>query len=208
MDYCVYITTYSGNKLPKYYVGSSSVDKVLEGYRGTVLSKNYKKIWNEELKQNPHLFETEIVSKHSTRTEALTEEKRIQIKNDVVKSANWINMAYAAPNGFFGRDTSRENHPLYQIGHTDETRKKISENHHDVKGSNNPMFGKTSYVVIDPEGNEHFILAGINKWCKDRNLNYGHIRAVAMGERNHHKKHTARIMTQEEKNLGLGTIIE
>lgn len=34
------------------------------------------------------------------------------------------------------------NYEKNKKGHSEETKKKISENHHDVSGSNNPMFGK------------------------------------------------------------------
>jgi hypothetical protein len=36
----VYRTEYFGSKLPKYYIGSSSVAKVESGYKGSVCSKN------------------------------------------------------------------------------------------------------------------------------------------------------------------------
>ena len=44
MKYCTYLTTYSGSKLPKNYVGSSSVERVENGYRGSVLSEKWKEI--------------------------------------------------------------------------------------------------------------------------------------------------------------------
>lgn len=36
-----------------------------------------------------------------------------------------------------------ENHPMYGRHHTEESKLKMSENHADVSGSKNPMFGKT-----------------------------------------------------------------
>lgn len=146
MKYCTYITTYTGHKMPGNYVGSSSIEKIINGYRGSVLSKKWKKIWKQELKENPHLFTTTIRTKHETREEALNEELRYQIENNVVKSTDWINESYAQPNGFFGRDVSGSNHPLYGIGHSTEGRKNISKNHADVSGSNNPMYGK-GYIM-------------------------------------------------------------
>jgi NUMOD3 motif. len=35
-----------------------------------------------------------------------------------------------------------EMHPMYGKNHSEETKRKISENHHDVSGENNPMYGK------------------------------------------------------------------
>jgi hypothetical protein len=51
--YCTYLTIYSGNKLPPFYIGSTSVNRISNGYHGSVSSKRYKSIWLEELKTNP-----------------------------------------------------------------------------------------------------------------------------------------------------------
>lgn len=93
--YCTYLTTYSGDKLPPLYIGSTSVQKIEEGYHGSVSSKKYKQIWESELKENPHLFETQILTTHETREEALEEEMRLQELHDVVNSDLYINMALA-----------------------------------------------------------------------------------------------------------------
>lgn len=56
-NYCVYLTIYSGSKLPPFYIGSGTLDKILnKGYRGSVTSKQFKKIWSQELKfyHNPY----------------------------------------------------------------------------------------------------------------------------------------------------------
>jgi len=45
LEYCVYHTKYIGDKMPNNYVGSSSVHKVECGYKGSVKSKKWKKIW-------------------------------------------------------------------------------------------------------------------------------------------------------------------
>lgn len=93
--YCTYLTTYSGDKLPPLYIGSTSVQKIQEGYHGSVNSKKYRDIWLSELSENPHLFETQILTTHSTREEAFDEEIRYQIEHDVVNSDLYINMAVA-----------------------------------------------------------------------------------------------------------------
>ena len=49
--------------MPANYIGSSSVDKVLnKNYHGSVASKRYKAIWLSELLLHPELFSTVIVS--------------------------------------------------------------------------------------------------------------------------------------------------
>lgn len=111
--YCVYLTEYYGDKMPKAYIGSSSVEKVMSGYRGSVSSIKYKNIWRKELKQNPWLFRTIILRKYTTRQEALAAENRMQKECDVVKSDFFINQSFANKNGFFGMDTSGSNNPNY-----------------------------------------------------------------------------------------------
>ena len=122
LPYCVYLTTYSGNKLPMFYIGSSSIEKIQKGYKGSVSSKKYKHTWKEELKQNPQHFKTHIISYHTTRIEATKRENELQIKLNVVKSPLYTNTSNAIPNGVYG----------------------VS-----MKGKNNPMFGKTRIVATE-----------------------------------------------------------
>ena len=100
-QFCVYHTTYSGNLLPQNYIGSSSVDKVLnKNYHGSVASERYADIWKSELKLHPELFSTYIVSYHDTRPNATWKELQVQKTLNVVKSYLFINRAYAKVNGW------------------------------------------------------------------------------------------------------------
>lgn len=112
--YCVYLTIYRGNKLPPFYIGSSSVDKVNNGYNGSVRSKKFTGIWKEEQKNNKHLFITKIISTHAKRKEATEFECKIQKKLDVIKNPLYINLAIASRNGFFGFDVSGKNNPMHK----------------------------------------------------------------------------------------------
>jgi hypothetical protein len=80
---------------------------------GSIKSKKYKDIWNLELKVNPNLFSIEIISYHDTRLDAIHKELQIQKIFNVAKNPLFVNMAYAAPNGFFGMDVSGKNNPNY-----------------------------------------------------------------------------------------------
>lgn len=75
--YCTYITTYSGNKLPPFYIGYSKVCKVKNGYNGSVTSKIYKEIWNYERKNNLYLFKTKILKTFYDIKEAQAHELKL-----------------------------------------------------------------------------------------------------------------------------------
>ena len=111
--YCVYLTVYRGNKLPPFYIGSTNIDKINKGYRGSVRSKKYRSIWEHEAKRFPELFKTLIISKHNNRKDALKHELNIQKSLDVVKNPLYVNQSLASTNGFFGRDVSGMNNPNY-----------------------------------------------------------------------------------------------
>ena len=128
--YCVYLTIYLGNKLPMFYIGSTSISKLNSGYRGSVLSKKYKETWNYELSTNPHLFETKIISYHDTREHAFDKEETLQRLLNVVPSELYINESYA--NGGFsmaGKSLSEEHkQKLSKIMKSDEMKSKLSPN--------------------------------------------------------------------------------
>ena len=109
MRYVVYLTTYKGDRLPPKYIGSTNEEKALSGnYFGSVTSLKWKDTFNEEVKNNKHLFSLEILSYHDTRNEAIDEECRLQKLNDVVKSGEYFNQSYATKNGYFGFGTVTE----------------------------------------------------------------------------------------------------
>lgn len=76
-------------------------------------SKEYKEIWVRELKENPHLFKTKIISKHNIRKEAIEKEFILQKALNVVKSSLYINKSFAMKNGFFGMEVPKESHHSY-----------------------------------------------------------------------------------------------
>ncbi|UQS94005.1 hypothetical protein ABNavy1_183 [Acinetobacter phage AB-Navy1] len=155
MKYCTYMTVYYGDLMPRRYIGSSSIDRILSGYKGSVKSAKWKTIWRNEIKNRPHLFKTRVLSVFDSRDEALNAELRLHIKYDVVKSEKYINMAIAQPNGFFGMSKSGTNL-------TSSHKRKISQSLAGKKrgkykpmsalgrehisratsGKNNPMYGK------------------------------------------------------------------
>jgi hypothetical protein len=104
---------YSGNKLPPFYIGSTSCQRLDSGYIGSVGSKKYKKIWLSEKRNNPELFVVKIISKHNTRTEALERERDLQVKLNVLRNPLYVNQSIAAPRGYAGMDVKKELNPNY-----------------------------------------------------------------------------------------------
>ena len=97
--YCTYLTIYTGNNLPPFYIGSTSVDKINKGYRGSVASKKYMDIWKQELGLHPDLFKTIILTRHETREDAQDKEIVFHEAFSVARNPLYINMAHA--NGKF-----------------------------------------------------------------------------------------------------------
>lgn len=138
--FVVYLTSYRGNKLPPFYIGSTSMDAIAAGYRGSVKSKVYKSIWASEISNNPHLFSTKTIAVYETRKAALECEQRLQLALNVIKSPMYVNRSIAAPNGFFGRSVESELNPFFGKKHSKESINKMKAS---KEGHLNPMFGKT-----------------------------------------------------------------
>lgn len=93
--YCVYLTTYRGNRLPPFYIGSKDIKSVNSGYRGSVTSKEHRAVFKTELTTNNHLFNTRIISVHSTREEAYLAERKIHTALQVHTNPLYINKTIA-----------------------------------------------------------------------------------------------------------------
>lgn len=95
--YCIYLTIYLGDKLPPFYIGSTSIDKINKGYHGSVTSAKFKNIWQSELKYNRHLFHTFIIPTEPVESiiHKLELEAKWQLAFDVVASDMFINQRIA-----------------------------------------------------------------------------------------------------------------
>lgn len=109
-EFCVYLVWHNSSfekqrnpKLPLFYIGSGNTQKILDGkYYGSVCSKKYKEIYQNEVKENPELFDVIILDQYENRKIATKIEHDLQVKYGAVKSPVFINMSLAAPNGFCG----------------------------------------------------------------------------------------------------------
>jgi hypothetical protein len=149
--YCTYLTIYRGNKLPPFYIGSSSVENINKGYHGSVCSRKYKQTWTDEIRNNPHLFTTKIVTTHSSRKEATDKERIFQKQLNVVCSSMYINQSIAAPNGYYGNPEKK----------TDLTRKKMSTN-------NSRYWTKKTF---SEEHKENLRKSGLGRKCSQQTKN-------------------------------------
>lgn len=125
-DFVVYLTVYSGDLHPPYYIGSTSKKRLDKGYSGSVASKKWKSLVLQNKKENPSQYCTFILSEHNKRYDALLEEERVQRLHDVVKSCDFYNESFACANGYFGRDVSGINNPMFGKQTSDKTRKAAS----------------------------------------------------------------------------------
>lgn len=95
--FTVYITTYLGDRMPPFYMGSTSFARLAKGYHGSVSSAKWSGIWKEEIKNNPHLFKTQAIPDATAETakEIVAVERDWQKLFDVVNDPDFINEAYA-----------------------------------------------------------------------------------------------------------------
>ena len=138
MKYITYITIYAGEKLPTFYIGSTSLDKHINFYHGTVKSNKYQSIYEQELIEHPELFDSCIIDEFDTREEATFCEYYYQKLYNVVRSDQFFNMAFANVNGCFGMDVSDKFNPFYKHKHSTKSLKLQSEA---KMGELNPMYG-------------------------------------------------------------------
>ena len=130
--YCVYLTIYRGNKLPPFYIGSTSIELITgkKQYKGSVASKHLVHIWKSELKINPQLFCVKILSMHDTRQEAYDAEDKLLRARNAVNSGFYMNARCAKGLGYHPKGSDS---PRFKVPHTAEAKAKISKVHKNKK---------------------------------------------------------------------------
>lgn len=140
--FCTYLTIYSGDMMPKYYLGSTSIENIINNnYYGSISSKRFKTIFKNELKNNPELFDIIILTEHDNRKDALKQELIYQIKVDCVRNNDYINRSLAKPNGYFGFNGAGIESNVYGLKRSKDSKEKYRLAN---LGENNPQYGKPS----------------------------------------------------------------
>lgn len=142
-NYSVY---YHQNKINnKLYIGISKNVKKRWSSNG-VQYKNSKKLYNAIRKYGWDNFYHEIIASNLTKEEAENFERLLISKLDTINNGyNSCEGGGLPPvmkgenNPFFGNHSmSGKNHHFYGKKHTEETKLKMSKNHYDSSGKNNP----------------------------------------------------------------------
>lgn len=126
-NFAVYLIIYSGQKHPPFYIGSTTIKRLENGYRGSVRSSRWKDVYAKEVKENPEAYSYYILARTDSRKHALELEKKLQLFYNVVKSDLYVNRAIASVNGFFGVSMKGENNPMHGKRASDKTKEAISK---------------------------------------------------------------------------------
>lgn len=132
----------------KKYIGkhSGKFEDILFTYFGSSIH-----LRNAIKKYGVHNFSYSILAEASSEDKAYMIEKKLTLEFDVANNKNFYNMKPG------GKGNSKGTH------FSEETKKKISKNHHDVSGSNNPMYGKKhSKKVVD------FLKKNTTRWINEK----------------------------------------
>jgi hypothetical protein len=78
---------------------------------------------------------------------------------------------------------------LHRKPHKESSKKIISEKkkQHLQNKLNQPLWGRSTYKITDPDGKVYIVSGGWKEWCLERNLNPSNLRKVALGERSSSK---------------------
>lgn len=147
-QYCVYLTIYRGNKLPMFYIGYTRLDKISNGYRGSVSSKEYKYIWRQELKQNKHLFDIRIIKMFDNIEMAAIYEEKLIYQLNAHNNPLYINLSASGRGGWkiglLSNEVRKETNKKISAALTGkklsiEHRKSLSDSHKGQKAWNKGM---------------------------------------------------------------------
>ena len=182
--WCVYMHTNKINN--KVYVGQTCLNPERRWRKDGAGYKNCTYFWRAIQKYGWDSFEHIIVAENLTKEEADTMEKDLIALYDTTNILKGYNLTCGGDNTEL----------------TEEVRKKISENHADVSGENNPFYGKSH----SEETKEKIRIKNKVNFAKENNPMYGVHRygeSAPMYGKHHTKETKIKIgMTRKGKYVG------
>ncbi|QIW87864.1 homing endonuclease [Agrobacterium phage OLIVR5] len=100
-EFCVYLIVNSSEILAPFYIGQTSTSKFLGDYFGSVASRKWRKLYNEELSKDSSRFRKKVLYTFDSKKEAIDKETEILKHFDAHKSRLFINMNIGGSE-FFG----------------------------------------------------------------------------------------------------------
>jgi hypothetical protein len=96
------------------------------------------------------------------------------------------------------KSAERAKSGLHKIPHSEESKKLISQKKKEIlkDKTKHPLWGKTTYEVISPNGEKFIVSGGWKEWCFSRNLNSSNMRLVALNKRKHCKGWKVKIINE------------
>jgi len=150
----------------KSYIGvTNNLKKRWNTHRAKAKNNTYYDFYKAWRKYGENDWETEILYATKDETHCYLQEIHFIAEYDTYK--NGYNMT---PGGKVPPPMKGENHPLYGKTHSDEAREKISKNHIDVSGSNNP---RAKHIWLKTPDDKLYKTFGTLKiFCITYNLSY------------------------------------
>jgi group I intron endonuclease len=195
MYYLVYLTTNLINN--KIYIGTHKTYNLNDGYIGS--GTNIRRAIKKYSKDN---FKFQVLHFCLTEEDAFNWEKQIVDKSFVIRKDTYNIVIGGLGGDKFTDHPNKEEirkrcskpgplNGMFGRGHTEESRLKMSKTRKGVAkttpiwnkgksidycaGSNNHLAKK--YLIISPEGKEHFIHGTLQQFCDSINVNYMTIRS-------------------------------
>jgi hypothetical protein len=164
--YSIYRVTNNINR--KVYIGFTST--TLSGRRAdhkfnALRQKEINKFYNAIRKYGWDNFSWDIIYQAMEPVSMNDSHTLTVMENHFIDEYDSIKNGYnTLPGGGKFPVMRGSDHPLYGIGHSDETKKLLRLNHHDVSGANNPKAKRIT--IVTPNGETYQSFGNLDQVCK------------------------------------------